>query len=123
MNPMRLRHGLCAVAALAAALVPGCHSYHIDTTVENRTGAAVQLLEVDYPSASFGADSLASGSDYRYRIQVRGSGQIKLSYTMAKGKSILIQGPKLVERQQGLLDIILEPNGRAQFIVRLTPPA
>ena len=118
-HPMRLRHGLCA----AAALVSGCHSYHIDTTVENRAGAAVQLLEVDYPSASFGVDSVASGSDFRYRIQVRGSGQIKLSYTTAKGKPVLIQGPKLVERQQGRLDIILEPDGTAQFVVRLTPPS
>jgi len=50
-------------AMLFAALMcaAGCHSYHIETTVENRTGGAIQLLEVDYPSASFGANTLASG--------------------------------------------------------------
>ena len=115
--------GLCTMAALTVLISSGCHSYHIDTTVENRTGATIQLLEVDYPSASFGADTLASGSDYHYSIQVRGSGQIKLSYTLATGKSIQIQGPKLVERQQGRLEIILQPNDKAQFIPQLIPPA
>jgi UDP-3-O-[3-hydroxymyristoyl] glucosamine N-acyltransferase len=57
-------HGwiLAAIALPALMLVAGCHSYHVETTVENRTGAPIQLLEVDYPSASFGADSLAAGS-------------------------------------------------------------
>ena len=52
------------VGSLTAVLIAlaACHSYHIDTTVENRTGGAIQLLEVDYPSASFGADSLAAGA-------------------------------------------------------------
>jgi hypothetical protein len=49
--------------------------------VENRTGAAIELLEVDYPSASFGADTLASGADFHYRFQVRGSGPVKVQYT------------------------------------------
>src|SRR5579863_858302 len=53
-----------AVCLSACVLVPGCHSYRIDVVVENRTGAALDLLEVDYPSASFGADKLASGADY-----------------------------------------------------------
>ena len=59
----------CILAAILLAvpgLATGCHSYHIETTVENRTGAAIQLLEVDYPSASFGADSLAAGAVFNY---------------------------------------------------------
>ena len=55
-------------------LAAGCHSYHVETTVENRTGAAIQLLEIDYPSASFGANSVAAGAIFHYRIQLRGSG-------------------------------------------------
>ena len=49
---------LLAIAAPLLFAACGCHSYHIETTVENRTGGAIQLLEVEYPSASFGADDL-----------------------------------------------------------------
>ena len=62
--------GLAVMVVLA-----GCHSFHIDVAVENRTGAPVRLLEVDYPNASFGADSVAAGATYHYRIQVQGSDQ------------------------------------------------
>jgi hypothetical protein len=76
---MRVCAGFLAAIAVAAFLAAaGCHSYHIDTTVENRTGGAIQLLEVDYPSASFGADTLASGANFHYRIQLRGSGSLKV---------------------------------------------
>ncbi len=106
-----------------AFTVSACHSYHIDTTIENRTGADIQLLEVDYPSASFGADRLAAGAVFHYRFQVRGSGPLKITYTAANSKQVQIAGPTLVERQQGQLKIILLPGGKAQFIPQLTPPS
>jgi hypothetical protein len=98
-----------------------CHSYHIDTTIENRTGADIQLLEVDYPSASFGVDRIASGAVYHYRFQVNGSGPLKITYTAADEKQIQIAGPTLVEHQQGQLKIVLLPAGKAQFLPELTP--
>ena len=110
---------------LAAAFFTstGCHSYHIDTTIENRTGADIQLLEVDYPSASFGADRIASGAVYHYRFQVNGSGPLKITYTGADGKQVQIDGPTFVEHQQGQLKIVLLPSGKAQFLPQLSPPA
>ena len=117
------RASLCASTLLAALMFSGCHSYHIDSTIENRTGAAIQLLEVDYPSASFGADSLASSADFHYRFQIRGSGQLKISYTAANGHTVQIKGPNLRERQQGKLEIVLDPDGKAEFHPQLTPPA
>ena len=108
---------LLSSALLAAS---ACHSYHIDATIENRTGAPVQLLEVDYPSASFGVDSLAAGATFHYRFQVRGSGSLKLSYTSADGKQVQITGPVLAERQQGQLEIVLSPGGKAEFNPQLT---
>lgn len=106
---------LLAAGLLSALLLSACHSYHIDATVENRTGAPIQLLEVDYPDASFGTDSLAPGADFHYRFQVRGSGALKVSYTAANGQPVQISGPTLVEKQQGELLIILEPGGKAEF--------
>lgn len=114
---------LCAASVLSAFLFSACHSYHIDATVENHTGAPIQLLEVDYPSASFGADSLAAGANFHYRFQVNGSGQLKVSYTTANGKTVQISGPTLADRQQGKLEIVLDPSGKAEFHPQLTPPA
>lgn len=116
------RQVFALVVAGAASLLAGCHSYHIDTTIENRTGADVQLLEVDYPDASFGVDRIALGADYHYRFQVRGSGALKVTYTGAGEKQVQITGPTLVERQQGQLTIELLPGGKAKFVPELTTP-
>jgi hypothetical protein len=105
-----LGFGLAVVVALA-----GCHSSHIDVAVENRTGAAVRLLEVDYPSASFGSDSLASNATFHYRIKVDGSGPVKVQYTAADGRQAKVEGPALADPQEGTLEIVLLPGGKAEF--------
>jgi hypothetical protein len=109
------------VLALMLVWAAGCHSYHIDMTVENRTGGAIQLLEVDYPSASFGADKLAAGEVFRYSIQVRGSGPLKVVYTGSDGRQAQMDGPTLAERQEGRIQIVLLPGGKAEFHPQLTP--
>jgi hypothetical protein len=115
---MRIPAAILSVALLALA---ACHSYHIETTVENRTGGPVQLLEVDYPSASFGADSLAAGAVLPYRIQVRGAGLLKVQYTGSDGQQRQIEGPALSERQEGRIGIVLLPGGRGEFHPQLSP--
>ena len=101
-----------SVSLLALA---ACHSYHIETTVENSTGGAIQLLEVDYPSASFGANSLAVGAEYHYRIQLRGTGPLKVQYTGSDGQKIQVEGPTLAEKQEGRIEIVLLPGGKVAF--------
>ena len=109
---MKLSLGLgLAVLALLAA----CHSSHIEVAVENRTGAPIRLLEVDYPNASFGSDALADQATFHYRIQVQGSGQMKVQYTSGDGRQTQINGPSLAERQEGTLEIELLPAGKAKF--------
>jgi len=111
------------VAALVlASLVCGCRSYHIETTVENKTGATLDLLEVDYPSASFGVDHLAAGASYHYRFQVRGQGPVKVQYNDAATHQLRqITGPELVEHEEGQLEIVLLPDGHAEFHPVLSP--
>jgi hypothetical protein len=109
-----------AIAVSVVGIASGCHSYHVETAVENRTGGEIQLLEVDYPSASFGSDHLAEDGVYRYRIQLRGDGPLKVQYTGADGKQVQITGPNLVERQEGSLQIVLLPGGKAEFHPDLT---
>ena len=53
-----------SIRALAACIVvlaaTGCRSPYIEATVSNHTAQPIELFEVDYPSASFGAPNLAS---------------------------------------------------------------
>jgi hypothetical protein len=116
-----LRRGVCALAIAMLVAVAGCHSFHVEVTVENRTGAAIRLLEVDYPSASFGTNSLAAGQAFHYRIQLRGSGPLKVQYTASDDRQIQIDGPLVAERQEGALQIVLLPGGKAEFHPQLTP--
>jgi hypothetical protein len=113
--------GLAGLLSFVLLAATGCHSYHVETTVENRTGAPIQLLEVDYPSASFGADALAAGAVFHYRIQLQGSGPLKVQYTAGDGRQTQMNGPTLTERQEGKLRIVLLPLGKAEFRPELTP--
>ena len=98
-----------------AVMLTACHSSHIEVAVENQTGSPLRLLEVDYPYASFGVNSLATGGTFHYRIQVRGSGHLKVLYTTNDGHQPQIEGPSLAERQEGTLEIVLLPGGKAEF--------
>jgi hypothetical protein len=113
---MSTRHVIqAAILTLVLAGTAACHSYHIDITVENRTGGAIQLLEVDYPSASFGVNGLAAGADYHYPVQLRGNGPLKVQYTGGEGRPVQIEGPLLAEPQEGRMVIVLLPEGKAEF--------
>lgn len=107
--------------SVVAGFLAGCHSSHIEVSVENRTGAPVRLLEVDYPSASFGSDQLAAGATMHYRIQVQGRGPVKVQYTAADGRQLQVEGPALAERQEGTLDVVVLPAGKAEFHPHLSP--
>jgi hypothetical protein len=107
--------GLAACLALSA-----CHSAHVEVTVANHTGGPIRLLEVEYPSASFGADALATGATMHYRIQLQGAGPVKVQYTGDNNHQTLSQGPDLSEGQEGKLEIVLEPAGKVEFHPQLT---
>lgn len=109
------------VFLLPLLMAASCKNYIVGVTVENHTGGVVNLLEVDYPSASFGVDSLPDGAVYRYRVQLQESGPIKVMYTVAKHQ-YQSTGPNVHEKQKGQLEIILNPNGRTEFHPELTPP-
>ncbi len=114
---------LLAVAGLFALplLLCGCRSYRIDATIENRTGVPIELLEFDYPSASFGVDKLAAGADFHYPFEVRGDGPVKVQYTESPTQKVRqATGPALAERETGQIEIVLLPGGKFQFQPQLT---
>jgi len=114
--------GRCTILLSILGTLCGCHSYRIDATVENRTGTTIELLEVDYPSASFGSDHLAAGAEYHYRFQVRGNGPVKVQYTESASHQVRqTSGPEISELQEGRLEIVLLPGGKVDFYPNLTP--
>lgn len=115
MKQHRIFSAAILILSTATWGLTGCRSKQVEVTVENRTGAQVRLLEVDYPNASFGADSLAPGASMHYRIQVQGNGPVKVQYTGPDNKQPQMQGPQLKQDQEGSLRIELLPGGKAEF--------
>jgi hypothetical protein len=108
---MRLLH----LFALATALtLTGCHSTFIEATISNRTPEPLALIEVDYPSASFGTQTLAPGQDFHYRFKVLGNGPATVLWTDAENHDQKNSGPSLHEGDEGKLAVLFNPN---------TPPA
>jgi len=113
-----------AAVGFALLAVAGCRGYKsnwIDADVENQTGKPVHELEVDYPTASFGINALAPGGAMHYRIQIRGSGPVKVTYTFEDGKMAHAQGLNLTEQEHGHLIIRLFPQGKVDFVPKLEP--
>lgn len=120
MNSLRTPLALLVLLPLIPA--SACHSYRVDATVANHTGGAIELLEVDYPSASFGVDHLAPSAAYHYRFQIRQSGPLKVQYTESATHTLRqASGPELYEKQQGQIQIDLLSDGKVDFHTDLTP--
>jgi hypothetical protein len=105
--------GFTRITAIAALLcsITGCHSAYVEATVSNRTSQPIALVEVDYPSASFGTQALAPGADFHYRFKVLGTGSMKLTYTDSSRKDQSSKGPYLKEGAEGPLQITVASDG------------
>lgn len=112
----------CAALLLPLLMAASCRNYLVEVTVENRTGGPIELLEVDYPSASFGVDTLAAGAVFRYRVKLQDSGPVKVIYADIRKHQYQSTGPTLRQGQRGQLQIVLNPNGEIEFHPKLTPP-
>ena len=105
-----LRGHRAAVVGLSLWLIPlvsGCHSAYVQADIKNASGQPISLLEVDYPSASFGAEALAAGAHYRYRFKILGEGPTKVLWTDLQHREHSVPGPTLHEGQQGMLEITI----------------
>ncbi len=107
---LRARRGAWVALAVAVMMgAGGCHSAYIETTVRNASGGPISLLEVDYPSASFGKEALAMGAEYHYRFKVLGNGPTKVLWTDAGQHEHSVPGPSLNEGDEGRLVVTIRP--------------
>jgi hypothetical protein len=106
MRPFRIFSFFACLLVLA-----GCHSTHVMATVSNHTSQPILLLEVDYPSASFGTQNLAPGADFHYRFKVLGTGNMHLTYTDQAHHDHKADGSYLNEDADGPVHITIESDG------------
>jgi len=111
VNKRRSQRVAAAAGMLALMAMCGCASKYVQAAVRNQTGGPITLVEVDYPSASFGKETLAAGAEYDYRFKILGSGPTKVLWTDAERKQHEVAGPKLDEGQQGTLIVTLTQSG------------
>lgn len=106
MRPFRI-----AAFLLCLLAVTGCHSDHVQATVSNHTSQPLRLVEVDYPSASFGTQVLAPGADFHYQFKVLGTGKLHLLYTDQSHHDHKSEGPYLNEKADGPIHITVDSSG------------
>jgi hypothetical protein len=116
---MHLRTKSLALLTLLAAAT-GCHSHYVEADITNTTEAPLTLVELDYPSASFGTGTLAAGATYHYRFKILGSGPTKILWTDAARHDHTVPGPQLSEGQQGALAVTITAD-TATWSTRLDP--
>ena len=120
VNPRTRRRAPLPLLTVALLAASGCKSAYVSATVVNHTGDAVTLVEVDYPSASFGRESLPDGASFPYRFKILGSGATRVTWTDAAHHEHTTAGPSLHEGQQGQLAITLSSTS-ATWDAHLTP--
>jgi hypothetical protein len=112
------------LAALATALtLTGCHSATIAATISNHTSAPLSLIELDYPSASFGTQTLAPGQDFHYRFKIIGGGATTILWTDAAHQDHKSSGPTLRDGDDGKLTITFNSDANPAWKLELLHPA
>ena len=87
--------------------VTGCHSAYMNATISNHGPGAISVVQVEYPSASFGTQTIAPGQQFKYRFKVLGSGTVKVTYTDATQVERKFTGPSLKEGDEGALSVVV----------------
>jgi len=108
------------LAFLTLVTLTACRSPYVETTIENTGPAPIHLIEVDYPSASFGTQSIDAHDTYHYHFKIQGSGPVTLTFTDAAGKPHTATGPDLKEGQQGDLRITIDPSANVSWSQNLS---
>jgi hypothetical protein len=120
--PLRPAIKVLLSGLFALALLAGCHSRFVEVTIDNQGSTPLRLVEVDYPSASFGAEQIAANSVFHYRFKIQGAGPVKLEFTDAQGQTHTVDGPELHEGEEGHLAVVVDATGKVSWQPALTTP-
>ena len=107
---MTCRTVLCSFLLLGSFCLTGCKSAFIHAVTLNETGVPITVLEVDYPSASYGANALPVGGKYICGFKIQGSGGTTVTWIDPNHQTHTFKGPQLHQGQGGTITVHLEPN-------------
>jgi hypothetical protein len=91
----------------------GCRSRVIRVSLINTSDQALSTIIVDYPTATFGVNTLAPGKTFQYTIKPLDSGVLKLQFTDASGKIHNVTGPAVKKGQEGTIAIRINQDSAA----------
>jgi len=111
MKPLRFAVTLLFVIAMA-----GCRAHVVKISLTNTSAEPIKTIIVDYPSATFGKDTLAPRETYFSLIKPVDKGPIKVRFTDAQGVSHVYQSTSLEPGDDGWVDIKLtQSSGQTGF--------
>jgi hypothetical protein len=88
--------------------------------VQNDAATPLHLIEVDYPSASFGMQTLEAHAVYHYHFKVQGSGPVTITFIDNAGKPHAATGPTLTQGAQGSLKIAIDQSAGVSWSANLS---
>ena len=95
------------VAILFALSLTGCRARVVKISLTNISTQPIKTIIVDYPSATFGKDTLAPGETYFSLIKPLDHGPIKVRFTDAQGGNHTYESISLQQGDDGSVNIKL----------------
>ncbi len=95
------------VAIFSALWLSGCRAHVVKISMTNTSAQPIKTIIVDYPSATFGKDTLAPGETYFSLIKPVDHGPIKVRFTDAQGVNHAYESISLQQGDDGSVNIKL----------------
>jgi hypothetical protein len=96
---------LLAVFWIVALVLIGCRSRVINVNLTNSSSQPVSSIIVDYPTATFGVNTLDPGKSFHYVIKPLDTGTLKIQFADAAGRTHNVAGPLVKKGQEGTIEI------------------
>lgn len=96
---------------LLIAFVGCTHSHVIQVTVTNTSAEKITTVVIDYPEATFGANSLDAGKSFQHKIKPTATGALKIEFVNSHGVDRVSTGPVVHKGDEGSIEVKLTQYG------------
>jgi len=111
MKSLRFTMALLSVIALS-----GCRAHVVKISLTNTSTEPIKTIIVDYPTATFGKDTLVPRETYFSLVKPVDKGPIKVRFSDAQGVSHTYESISLEQGDDGSVDIKLtQTSGETGF--------
>ena len=106
-----MRTARTTIVLLLLTALAGCRAHMLTIRLVNTSTEQLSTIIVDYPSATFGKDKLASNETFSSPVKITDRGPLKVQFTDAKGGIHTYTGLLLHANEEGSVEIKLDQNG------------